>query len=101
MSTPIRKFQPSNHTVGAAFIADWCGTCQHGQYEPCDIAARTMWLKVEDPEYPEEWQYDAEGDPVCTAHTENGQPVPPSRCKHTVDMLDGLTDVGRKIAGQE
>lgn len=86
MST-VRKFQPSNHTQGAAFVADWCGTCQHGLHEPCDIAARTMWLKVEDPEYPAEWQYNCNDDPVCTAHVENGQPVPPSRCDRTVDMF--------------
>lgn len=87
----IRKFQPSNHTVGDSFIHDWCGSCVRGQVndtEPCDILARTMWLKVEDPEYPQEWQYNAQGNPVCTAYTEPVQPTAQARCKHTVDMFD-------------
>lgn len=99
--TTIEKFQPSSGTVGASFIADWCGTCVHGQHEPCHIAASTMWLNVKDPDYPAEWRYNAEGNPVCTAHFELGLPFPEPRCAHTVDMLEGMTELGRKIAGQE
>lgn len=92
----IEKFQPSNGTVGASFIADWCGTCEHGKHEPCDIAVRTMWLKVEDADYPVEWRY-VDGNPVCTAHVELGQPLPEPRCEHTVDMFNGCTEFGQSV----
>lgn len=91
MSMEIVKWKPSNHNVGDSFIHDWCGSCVRGQVndaEPCDILARTMWLEVEDPDYPEEWQRCPIGGPICTAHVELGQEVP-ERCKHTVDMFDG------------
>lgn len=80
------KFRPSSGTVGAAFIADWCGTCEKGKREPCDIAVRTMWYRVDDRDYPVEWRY-KDGAPICTAHVELRQQIPEPRCAHTIDML--------------
>ena len=83
----IKKYQHVTGTLGAVFIARWCGTCAHGKHEPCDIVARAMWLKVDDEEYPSEWCY-VDGAPACTAHVELGQPIPEPRCKHTAEMFD-------------
>ena len=40
----------------------------------------------EDPEYPQEWQYDAQGQPCCTAFIPEDQPIP-VRCTNTPDMF--------------
>lgn len=85
----VRKFQPSNGTVGSAFLSDWCGSCEGGKDGPCGIAANTMFHHVDDPEYPSEWQFNLQGDPVCTAHVKLGQPTPEKRCCHTTEMFNG------------
>lgn len=87
--TDIVKFRPSNHSQGDAFISDWCGSCRAGQpgEEPCGILARTMWLKLEDPDYPAEWRIDPELGAICTAHDDINEPPKPKRCEHTVDMF--------------
>lgn len=98
----IRKFRPSNATMGDAFFADWCQRCQRDKAmregaavddcddtERCDIIARTMAHDVTDAEYPIEWQYDAAtGEPVCTAFVEAGEQVPSPRCEHTLDLFN-------------
>jgi hypothetical protein len=95
----IDKYQPSNGTEGEAFFAAWCCQCQRDRAmregcdldecdynERCDIIGRTMAMSVNDPGYPEEWQYDDNGRPVCTAFVPVGEPVP-ERCQHTADMF--------------
>lgn len=84
----VKKYRPSNDSEGAAFVAGWCGSCEHGRpnREPCDIVARTMWLDVDHPDYPEEWQVCDEG-AVCIAHVEIGGPDKAARCDRTVDMF--------------
>lgn len=66
MEKSIIQFKPANHTASVQFMTEWCGNCQHGQNQPCDIAVRTMWLPVSDPNYPKEWVVQ-DGKPVCTS----------------------------------
>lgn len=69
-----RKYRPSNGTEGMSFIDTYCYNCIHGKYEhtadtndkPCDILSRSFLFDLNDKEYPEEWQYDDSGNPICT-----------------------------------
>jgi len=68
----MNKYQPSNGSEGVWFIGKFCDHCLHQHPDPdndkqCMILCRTMCYNVNDPEYPEEWQYDKDGKPVCTA----------------------------------
>ena len=65
-------YRPSNGVEGIAFMDRWCDRCTHdaafqaGTGDGCEIVARTMALRVDDPRYPAEWVEDDEG-PRCTA----------------------------------
>lgn len=71
-----RKYRPSNGTEGCMFIEEYCLNCIHGKYEhtqnhadnPCEILTRSFLYDLKDKEYPEEWTYDDEGFPICTAY---------------------------------
>lgn len=105
MSTPIKLFQPSNATVGEAFIADWCGRCKHdrvmngtvildeaGDDDFCQILGATMAFSPSSEESPREWRYDEDGEPVCTSFLPADAPEGPScavRDEVTVDMFGG------------
>lgn len=95
----IEKYRPSNGTEGEVFFESWCSHCQRdlamskglaidecGDDDLCDILGRTMALDVDDPGYPEEWQYDDNRRPCCTAFVPAGESVP-ERCLHTADMF--------------
>jgi len=66
-------YQPSNGSEGEMFMRDWCAKCSRDNFNPdtgdggCVIITLTMALDVGNPEYPREWQYSAEGQPICTA----------------------------------
>lgn len=85
-----KKYQPSNGTEGDYFISMYCMRCTEDG-DNCEILGKTFAFKVEDPEYPPEWQYGADGHPTCTAFSildgEEAEPVA-ERCKHTVDMFE-------------
>lgn len=71
----MKKYRPSNGTEGMGFCEMFCEQCIHEKFihtqndadKKCDILSRTLMHDVEDPEYPEEWTYDSEGNPTCTA----------------------------------
>lgn len=60
------KFRPSNGTVGEAFMDDFCHICM--RFNGCEIYPRAMLYQIDEPEYPVEWTYDADGKACCTAH---------------------------------
>ena len=68
------KYRPSNGTEGAIFESRWCEKCvrdrayreSDGNKPGCEILAMTGAYKVDEPGYPSEWVYGAEG-PMCTA----------------------------------
>lgn len=70
----LRLYRPSCGTEGADFQANWCKRCERdrefqetGGGQGCDIIFRSMVHHTEEPEYPREWRYDADGSPECTA----------------------------------
>lgn len=92
------RYQPSNGTEGESFICHWCGNCARSgapnrpddaghELMGCSITGMTMAFDVDDPEYPKEWVYGADG-PMCTAFIPEGEPVPSPRCKQTADMFE-------------
>lgn len=72
----MKKYRPSNGSEGEGFIDHFCRNCIHGKYEhtgdvndkPCEIITRTFFLDINDKDYPEEWCYDENGSPTCTAY---------------------------------
>jgi hypothetical protein len=70
MEDGMKKYRPSNGTEGECFMAKFCAHCKNDDEENdvfCDIIASTMAFAVDEPGYPEEWQYDCDGKPTCTA----------------------------------
>lgn len=63
-----KPYRPSNGTEGDFFEALWCRDCVHN--EACPIFLATLCHDVDEPEYPKEWQYDTDGQPVCKGHKE-------------------------------
>lgn len=71
----MEKYQPSNGTEGMFFIEKYCFNCIHEKFshtqdhndKKCDILSNTMIYDVKDPKYPEEWCYDENDTPCCTA----------------------------------
>jgi hypothetical protein len=96
-----KKYQPSNGTEGEIFISSWCGECARDKSaregvditecddnEVCRIIGNTFAYRVDDPEYPIEWQYDKDGQPCCTAFVPAGQPIPPEKDEFTGDLFE-------------
>ncbi len=66
----IKKYRPDNGTDGDSFQAGWCCRCTKNDQRTeryCLILGLTMAYRVDDPDYPEEWCYDSDDNPVCTA----------------------------------
>jgi len=65
-----KPYRPSNGFEGLAFNNLFC--CHCGKADDlgvCDIFCDTMIYNPGDAEYPKEWVYDANGQPTCTAFT--------------------------------
>lgn len=103
------KYRPSNGTEGDYFFDEWCSKCARDNHlredtafedcldgvdgDLCEIIGRTFMYELEDAKYPAEWQYGTDGQPCCTAFVPKGQPIPPLRCPHTVDMFQQPAEV--------
>lgn len=61
----MRKYRPSNGTEGMDFMARWCQPCVRAI--GCRIIEDTMVYGVTDTQYPKEWTYGPNGQPMCTA----------------------------------
>lgn len=69
------SFRPSNGTEGMIFMDAFCEHCinekwchtQNDDDKKCDILSNSMLYDPGEPGYPEEWVYNEEGWPVCTA----------------------------------
>ena len=62
----MRKYIPSNGTEGEIFMDKFCDRCFYDHNENCEIIVGTMVYDLEDNEYPEEWTYDENDQPICT-----------------------------------
>lgn len=98
MSAAIKLYRPSNGTEGESFIEDMCGNCERDRAfredpdrnDGCPILAASYAFNIDDPRYPQEWQYVWFGGdecPTCTAFVESGKPIPPPRDELTPDMF--------------
>jgi hypothetical protein len=70
-----KRYRPSNGTEGEMFKDMFCYDCARcnagdPDKDPCDIEMRTFFLEVDDADYPQEWQYGPNGQPICTAFEE-------------------------------
>ncbi len=66
-----RKYQPSNGCEGMWFTEEYCMQCLHCDPHPCgdkqcEILCATMVFDINDKEYPKEWVYDENDNPICT-----------------------------------
>lgn len=102
-----KPYRPCNGSEGEHFIASWCGSCErdHGMLKGlpleecddnqiCDIVCKTFALSVSDPDYPPEWQYGKDGQPMCTAFWPAGNPLPPERDELTGDLFAAMQPEG-------
>ncbi len=70
-----RKYRPSNGDEGMWFVGTFCYNCIHGKYEhtgdvndnPCNILSCSFMYDLNEKGYPDEWIYDENGKPTCTA----------------------------------
>jgi hypothetical protein len=68
----MRKYRPSNATEGMWFCGNFCDQCINQHPDPnnpkqCMILCRTLCYDTNEKEYPEEWIYDENDKPTCTA----------------------------------
>lgn len=92
------KYQPSNGTEGCWFMEKFCENCIYENPDPessrkCEIITATMILSVNDPEYPSEWTYDENDNPICTRFTKwdwgnDGDPDDPDNPNKPPDPPD-------------
>ena len=77
----IKLYRPSHGTEGDIFMGAWCAKCVKFKRCPevggrhCDIQMRVMCNRVTDADYPGEWRYNEDGEPVCTAFEDVNPPT--------------------------
>ncbi len=69
----MKLYQPCNGTEGDWFISKWCGTCvkeavSENAQQQCDIVFLSMSYSIGDAEYPKQWVYSDNDEPMCTAY---------------------------------
>jgi len=70
----IRKYRPASGIEGEGFVENHCYRCVHEKWlhtqregdKKCEILSNTMIYRIDEPEYPVEWQYNEQGIPICT-----------------------------------
>jgi hypothetical protein len=72
-----KLYRPSNGSEGMDFEHRWCEQCKHDsayrdepEQDPalsCQIFNAAFLYEKDDPQYPKEWVYGADGRPCCTA----------------------------------
>lgn len=70
----IKLYRPSNGSEGECFRAKFCDRCEHDDAHNfreqgeklCPILGNSLLLDINDPQYPQEWQYQ-DGQPTCTS----------------------------------
>lgn len=68
-------YRPSNGTEGYLFMEEFCERCElYDDDDGCGILERSFWNDIDEPDYPREWVFDANGCPTCTAFVETEGP---------------------------
>jgi len=62
-----RKYRPSNGMEGEIFYDCFCANCTKDVNQDCKILGGSYCFSLKDDNYPEELQYDSEGQPTCTS----------------------------------
>lgn len=97
-----KPWTPSNGTEGWIFIDAWCTRCRrdkvcNGQVSDDDAGDEDLCpiLGASFRDEAAEWQYDANGQPCCTAYEPLGEPGA-ARCPHTLELpLDHQQEIVR------
>ena len=67
-----KSYRPSNGTEGIMFMDLFCHLCSKDNPDEdsgCEIIVLSMAYDTDESRYPEEWIYDTDGQPICTAFT--------------------------------
>lgn len=102
-----RPYQPSNGTEGEGFVGHFCDRCLHDRAvrlhedyaNGCPILARAFAFKPGNPDFPDEWIQDDNGDnPRCTAfieddHDDDWEPPPSPDPTQLVLIADPTEDI--------
>jgi hypothetical protein len=67
LATGNTHYRPSNGSEGIDFQSLWCDQCTRDNVGQCKILTASIGHGINDPKYPVEWTYDADGQPYCTA----------------------------------
>ena len=89
-----KKYRPASGTEGVEFMDRFCCLCakdaayRDGRGDSCPIAAAAVSFRINEPEYPVEWTFDATGQPCCTAFEplEAERPDPNAHLQTELDM---------------
>ncbi len=93
-----KPYRPGSGTEGMSFDDHWCEHCTRDRpyrddpdnHDPaihgCQIIADVFAYETDNPKYPKEWVYGADGVPKCTAFTTD--PSKPVRCGKTADLFE-------------
>ncbi len=92
----MKSYRPGSGTAGISFDEYWCDHCaRDAEYrnggddtDPaigCKIIADALAFDITNPLYPKEWIYGDDGQPKCTAFTDDKSK--PWRCDKTLDMF--------------
>jgi hypothetical protein len=99
-----QSYRPSNGTEGEIFHGLWCVGCARdaafqqfhaglaGNVEEpdgCPIIVAAMAFAEDHPEYPREWQFGPDGQPVCTGFALDPDLDRTPRCDATPDLFGG------------
>lgn len=89
-----KPYQPSNGTEGMDFVETYCMNCIHcdpdsNGKKQCQILCRTMVYNISDPQYPKEWIYNEDNEPICTSWVKwdwgnDGDPDDPDNPKRPI-----------------
>lgn len=67
-----KVYRPANGTDGMLFEESWCRNCTFA--DQCELPLLAQLNDVWESEYPHQWRYDADGNPMCAAF--NRKPTP-------------------------
>jgi len=59
-----KKYRPANGSEGEAFKCIFCYKCKHEI--GCEIELASIIYDIDDINYPEQWKYNNENNPICT-----------------------------------
>lgn len=87
------RYRPTSGAEGDSFQHQWCVRCRKDaahRADPesgdgCPIVASTFVFEIDEDDYPAEWTYRDDGQPICTAFEPDDGSAP--RCHKTSDLF--------------